>query len=81
MAQIDINRISKIVKTRNYIHDKVETTYTVFEKGGNKYFQIDTYGTSMREVPGKISQSFQIDESAAGYLIDLIIKELNLEIK
>ena len=51
MAQIDLSSIEKIEKTRNTIHDKVYTTYTMFEMSGNKYIQFDTYGRVDRENP------------------------------
>ena len=48
MAKIDVRKIKKIAKDRNTIQDEVVATYTVFEKLGQKYFQIDTYGRSDR---------------------------------
>ena len=78
MAQLDINNINKIEKQRNSVHEKVYTTYTSFEMCGEKYIQIDTYGRSDRENPGKISQSLQLDKETAKYLIDLIRRELDL---
>ena len=50
MAQIDLETIKHIDKDRNSIHAKVHTTYTVFEVDGEKYFQLDTYGKSEREI-------------------------------
>ena len=79
MARIDLNSIKKINKNRNTIHDKVYTTYTVFEHDGNKYVQFDTYGRIGREMPEKISQSIQIDEEAAKYLVNLLISEFDMQ--
>ena len=56
MAQINLKNIKKIEKNRNTIHDKVYTTYTVFNADGDRYVQIDTYGKIDRENPEKISQ-------------------------
>ena len=42
MAQINLKNIKRIDKNRNLIHDKVHTTYTIFEADGNKYIQLDT---------------------------------------
>lgn len=75
MAQISLDSIKKVLKTRNTIHEKVHATYTVFEMGGEKYVQIDTYGRIDRENPEKISQSFQLDKQAARFLIDILNKE------
>ncbi|MBQ9849813.1 MAG: methionyl-tRNA formyltransferase [Clostridia bacterium] len=79
MAQIDLNNIKKIEKNRNFIHDKVYTTYTVFSDLGDKYFQLDTYGRIDRENPEKISQSIQLDRDTAKFLVNLLIKEFDLK--
>lgn len=79
MAQIDIKTIKKIDKERNSLHAKVFTTYTSFEQGGKKYFQIDTYGKADREMPEKISQSIQLDEESARFLVNMLIKVFNLK--
>ena len=77
MAQIDIEKIEKLGKDRNTIHEKVYTTYSSFDKFGEHYLQIDMYGRSDREMPGKISQSIQFDRETAYYLFDLFKKEFN----
>ena len=78
MAQIDLSSIEKIEKTRNTIHDKVYTTYTMFEMSGNKYILLDTYGRVDRENPEKISQSIQLDRDTAKYIVDLLTQEFGL---
>lgn len=78
MAQIDLNNIKQIVKQRNSVQDKVYTTYSVFYDGREKYLQIDTYGKSDREIPGKISQSIQIDKETARYLVSLLKSEFDI---
>lgn len=80
MAQIDLKTIKRIEKGKNVLHEKVQTTYTVFEDYGGKYVQLDTYGKSSREVPGKISQSIQIDREAAIYLVKLLVNEFHLSL-
>ena len=77
MAQLDIEKIERLYKDRNTIHEKVYTTYSTFNSGGKHYVQIDTYGRSDREQPGKISQSIQLDEKSARYLFDLLKAEYN----
>ena len=69
MAQISLSSIQKIEKSRNTVHDKVHATYTIFEIGGEKYVQIDTYGRIDRENPEKISQTLQFDKATAEFLI------------
>jgi len=78
MAQIDINKIEKLTKDRNTIHDKVYTTYSSFDSYGAHYVQIDTYGRSDRELPGKISQSIQFDKETAAYIVNLLKREFDL---
>ena len=77
MAQIDIETIEKLHKDRNTVHEKVYATYSTFNSCGKHYVQIDTYGRSDREHPGKISQSIQLDEKSARYLFDLLKVEYN----
>lgn len=79
MAQMDIENIKRIEKNRNTIHDKVYTTYTIFEKAGEKYIQFDTYGRIDRENPEKISQSIQLDRETAQYIVNLLIREFGLK--
>ena len=78
MARIDLETIKRIDKDRNTIHTKVYTTYTALEADGQKYFQIDTYGKSGREMPEKISQSIQFDKDSAQFLVELLRKEFDL---
>lgn len=79
MAKIKIDSFERIEKNRNMIHEAVDSTYTVFEQGGERYLQIDTYGKSGRENPDKISQSFQVDKETAQMLVELFQKEFLLE--
>ena len=78
MAQISLESIERIEKIRNVLHEKVHATYTVFEKDGQKYVQLDTYGKDDRDNPEKISQSIQLDEETARFLVKLLIKEFDL---
>ena len=79
MARINWQKIKRVEKQRNTIHDPVYATYTVFESDGSKYLQIDTYGRIERENPEKISQSFQLSHDDAKQLVKLLRDELSLE--
>lgn len=46
----------------------------VIELGGETYLQIDTYGSSSREFPDKVSQSLRMGRDAALQLRDAIDK-------
>lgn len=72
MALITKENLTKVDKERNCIHNKVRATYSVFTGDGNKYFQIDTYGSPNRELKGKISQSIQLNKESAEELIKLL---------
>lgn len=78
MAQISLAGLKKIEKYRNSVHEKVHTTYTIFEMDGKKYVQLDTYGSIDREHPEKISQSIQFDRETAAFLVDLLTQEFDL---
>lgn len=79
MALITAEKFDRIEKNRNYVHKPVAATFSVFEVDGKKYFQIDTYGTSERLMPDKVSQSIQFDKAMAKTLIDLLHRELLLD--
>ena len=79
MARMDIEHINCVEKERNTVHEKVYTTYTAFTNNGRRYVQFDTYGRADRENPGKISQSFQIDQETAEYLIGILKTEFDLK--
>lgn len=79
MAQINLESLKKVEKTRNNIHDEVFTTYTVFMHEGEKYVQFDMYGRVDRENPEKISQTVQINRDAAKYIVNLLSQEFNLK--
>jgi hypothetical protein len=63
---------------RNALHDEIEATYTVFERDGRKVLQVDTYGRRTREMPGKKSQTIQLDERGARNLYDILKAEFRL---
>ena len=78
MAKINIKTMAKQDKARYSIQEEVEAKYSVFEKDGEKFFQIDTYGRSNRVETEKSSQIIQLDESSAKELIKLLVKEFNI---
>jgi hypothetical protein len=57
---------------RNSIHDEIEAKYTIFERDGRSFVQIDTYGRTGREMPEKKSQSIQLDRDAGLALIGIL---------
>ena len=72
MAMVDVSEMKLVEKQRVTVHSKARATYSVFEDGGKRYFQIDTYGSTTRDMPEKISQTIQIDRQSAMKLISLL---------
>lgn len=72
MARIVSDKIERIKKDSNRVHDLVEAGYDFFYIDGKCYFQLDTYGTSNRLHRGKTSQSIQIDKESASVLISIL---------
>lgn len=72
-----IKKLEKIEKQRNTVHDEVESTYTIFTDFiGNKFLQIDTYGSTSRQFRGKVSQSIQLSKESARELLNIISSQL-----
>ena len=69
-----INDFTQLHKERNHVHGVVECGYTIFEQGGTRYLQLDTYGSEERQIPGKTSQSIQLNAHSAAKLRVLIDK-------
>jgi hypothetical protein len=67
-----ITQFTQLHKDRNQVRGPVECGYTVFERRGVRYLQLDTYGSQDRQIPGKTSQSLQLDAAAAAQLRALI---------
>lgn len=78
MALVTKDNLTKIDKDRNTVHNKVRATYTTFTSSGEKYLQIDTYGSPNRELKDKISQSIQIDKEMAKELMKILIDTFDI---
>ena len=63
---------------RNALHDEIEATYSVFERDGGVLLQIDSYGRADREMPGKKSQTLQLDREGALELFEILKREFHL---
>ncbi|MFO0968764.1 MAG: hypothetical protein U0793_24675 [Gemmataceae bacterium] len=60
-------------KERQAVHKKTRCLFSVVNgSDGNRYFQLDTYGSDERQHPEKVSQSLQFDAKAAQQLVDLL---------
>lgn len=57
-------------------HTETNCTYAiVMDKAGEKYLQIDTYGSKKRKIAGKKSQSIRFSSEAIEQLKSIIAKE------
>ncbi|KJS19808.1 MAG: hypothetical protein VR78_02550 [Hoeflea sp. BRH_c9] len=54
---------------------EVEATVYYQEYDGRKILQIDTHGSDHREIPDKVSQTIQLNESSAQELYDMLKKD------
>ena len=58
---------------KHTVHEPVECGYKIFTDGdGIRYVQFDTYGTAGRTLPGKVSQSIQLDRGATTVVIRVL---------
>lgn len=64
---------------RNSVHDEIKATYTVFRKDDKVLMQIDTYGRDTRDMPGKKSQSLQLDRTGAEALYKILKTEFDFK--
>ena len=78
MARIDINNFERISKERNNVHGTVISSYSVFEINGEKYFQIDTYRSTDKQISGKKPQTIQFDKNAAKRIVEILRKEFKI---
>jgi len=64
---------------RNSIHDEIEARYSIFERDGRSFLQIDTYGRESREMPEKKSQSIQLDRGSGLELLKILKQAFHLD--
>jgi hypothetical protein len=67
-----IRQFKEISKATNRVHENVECGWTTFVSEGETYLQLDTYGRAGRQIPGKVSQSIQLNADSAPELLSLI---------
>jgi hypothetical protein len=67
-----ITEFTELQKERHQVHGIVECGYSIFEAEDGRYLQLDTFGSTERQIPGKTSQSIQLNERSAGQLRILI---------
>jgi hypothetical protein len=74
-----IKRFERTTMLSNHVHGEAPCTYTVFQDdSGDRFLQIDTYGSATRKLRGKKSQSIQLDASSARALYALVADTFEL---
>ena len=70
-----VRNLEKITLERDTRHSEVNGTYTtVTGNGGEKYLQVDTYGSKERQFSGKKSQSIRFSPEAITQLKSILSK-------
>jgi hypothetical protein len=66
-------------RERYSVHQEIEADYSAFERDGRSFIQIDTYGRSTRQIPGKQSQTLQLDRVGASALYKILKREFRFD--
>jgi hypothetical protein len=69
-----ISSFSQIESDVSRVHGPVECGYRTFERDGDQYLQLDTYGSKERQIRGKTSQTLQLNRSGAAELKRILSK-------
>lgn len=69
-----ISEFSEVKSDIQRLHGPVTCGYRTFATDGKVVLQLDTYGSSERQIPNKISQSLQLDVNGARELRDILLK-------
>ncbi|MGO7984530.1 hypothetical protein [Rhizobium leguminosarum] len=77
MARITKFELAKM--QRFQLHDPIDAKIFAHEYDGRKLIQISTYGRVSRQEPGKLSQTIQLDEEAAGELFQILRREFGFK--
>ena len=67
-----VRKMESIQLERDSKHSEVNATYTVVTTDGEKFLQIDTYGSASRQETGKKSQSIRFSPDAIAQLKSIL---------
>jgi hypothetical protein len=60
-----VRKLERIILDRSATHDETDCTYSiVLGDNGERLLQVDTYGSKLRQMPGKKSQSIRFTQEA-----------------
>jgi hypothetical protein len=72
-----IVRKMSLMPCKEAAHTEVQATYSVITVDGEKFLQIDTYGSPTRKMPGKKSQSIRFSQEALNAISRVIKAEFS----
>ena len=73
-----VRKLNRINLDRDTKHSEVDDcTYSIIEgEDGRKSLQVDTYGSALRKMPGKKSQSIRFSPEAVEQLRQILSREI-----
>jgi hypothetical protein len=73
-----VRKLIRITLDRDTKHSEVnDCTYSIIQgEDGRKSLQIDTYGSALRKIPGKKSQSIRFSPEALQQLRQILSQEI-----
>jgi hypothetical protein len=61
-----VHRLEQLTLEKDSPHSEADCTYSIVsDDQGQRYLQVDTYGSATRQIPGKKSQSIRHRQSGA----------------
>ena len=73
-----VHRLKHLVLEKDSPHTDVEGTYSIVsDEQGQRYLQVDTYGSTARQIPGKKSQSIRFSPEAIAQLKELLAEHFS----
>jgi hypothetical protein len=68
-----VRRLNHLAMEKDTPHSEVDCTYSIIhDEAGRRYLQVDTYGSKVRQIPGKKSQSIRFAPEAIEQLKALL---------
>ncbi|MBV7259913.1 hypothetical protein [Erythrobacter crassostreae] len=71
-----VRTFDKLDLKANARHTETNGGWSIQGQDGEKFLQINTVGSSDREIPGKVSQTLRLSKDAVEQLADLAEKHL-----
>jgi hypothetical protein len=67
-----VRSLSELTLERATAHSEASSTYSIVNGEDGRYLQIDTYGSTTREIIGKKSQSIRLSKEAILQLVQIV---------